>query len=313
MLAFDHRKNTRVLTLCITIALGLLSGTRQAQAMELWEPHLPGLDSGLAGAALPPEGLYGVVNSYWAHGTKFDNAGNKTSLTLDALIVVPVVLWSTGVKVLGADYAVALSQPYDYTNVKLAGESTLSNNGHWGSFNTVLVPGILSWTLPNALYLKTSLLALLNNASSSPSNPPANGGVGAGNGFSSWMPELAVSWLKDNWNITADMYYSFNNKNKDTGYKTGQIFEADYTAMKTMGKWGAGLGAYQVYQVTSDTGPLAADCEQSGCKARRFGIGPLVSYQFGGLNLSAQYARDLSTRNAMGAQIFNVRMIVPFQ
>lgn len=281
--------------------------------MELWEPHLPGLDIGIAGGALPPQGVYGVLNSYWANGTKYDGNGQKTGLTLDAMIVVPILLWAPGVKVLGADYAMAVSQPYDYTNVKLPGQGGLSDNGHWGAFNTVLVPGILSWQLPNDLHLKSSLLLLLDNASSSPRRPPARGGAGAGNGFSTWMPELAVSWLHENWNVTADTYYSFNNKNNDTGYKTGQIFEADYTVMKSMGRWGAGVGAYQVHQVTSDTGPLPESCADSGCKARRFGIGPLVSYQFDGISLHAHYARDLSTRSAMGASTLNVRLAVPFK
>jgi hypothetical protein len=38
-----------------------------------------------------------------------------------------------------------------------------------------------------------------------------------------------------------------------------------------------------------------------------------VSYQFGGLNLSAQLMHDVHTKNAMGGGIFNVRLLVPFQ
>lgn len=294
-----------------TMATIIASGN--ATAIELWEPHLPGLDIGLASGTLPPQGVYGVLNSYWASPGKYNNNAQKTNVKLDALVVVPVVLWSTGLKVFGADYAVAISQPLDYTNLKKPGDSGISNNGHWGAYNTVIAPVLLSWKLPRNLHVKAGLLTLLNNASSSPARPAANGGVGAGNGYATLMPELAISWLEDGWNLSADAYYSFNGKDSATGYRSGQELEVDYTVTKTIGKWGVGVGAFQVTQTTDDTGPLPADCASSACRAHRFGLGPIVSYQFEGINLSAQYARDVHTRNAMGGGILNVRLVVPFQ
>ncbi len=68
------------------------------------------------------------------------------------------------------------------------------------------------------------------------------------------------------------------------------------------------LGAYQVSQFNSDTnnGQNVHNIES------RFGLGPIVGYQFGGINVQAQLNESVYTRNAVGGTYFNVRFVVPF-
>lgn len=298
-------------TLIVSAFLSLnAAGT--AHAIELWEAHLPGLDAGLPAGALPPPGLYGAISTYWASNTKYDNAGNKTPIKLDALVVVPVLLWSTGVTVLGGKYAVALSQPFDCTNLTLPSGPSAASNAHWGRFNTVVAPALISWDLTPQTSIKAGLFYLFDNASSSPAKPPSGGGVGSGNGHDSWMPELGITTTVGSWQLNADLMYSVNGRNNTTGYKSGDLFQTDFSAIYRSGAFSLGVGGFSVYQVTRDSGPLPADCASSGCKRHRFALGPLVTYQAGPALLSAQYHKDLDTRNGTGGDIVNLRIVFPF-
>jgi hypothetical protein len=303
--------------LAITLLAGALAcAAEQACAEELWDPHLRGVDEGMAAGALPPPGVYGVLNNYWAGYDQFDNHGNKTGVKLDALVEVPIVLWSTGIKILGADYAVAIAQPFDYTNIRLPNTAALSDNAHWGTFNTIFVPGQLSWTLPNNFYVKAGLTIYVDDASSSPARPPSGGGVGAGNGYWTLQPDLGVSWLSDGWDVSIGMSYAYNFEDSKIHRTSGQEIAVDYTVTKTIGKWTFGLGAHQENQLNADSGSgaVSAGCPASGgCMAENYGIGPLIGYQFEGINVLAEYNQNLHTRNDVAGTIFNIRLVMPFQ
>ncbi|PRZ55996.1 hypothetical protein BX589_102197 [Paraburkholderia fungorum] len=287
---------------------------RQAYATELWANTLPALNEGLASGALPPTGLYGIYDSYWASFRVYGNSSKSTSESVDALIQVPTLLWVPGNKIFGGRYAAAIALPFDYTNVKAPGVAALSDNGHWGTFNTVLAPVMISWQLPHDLSLRTDLAVAFDDASSTPGHPPTGGGAPSGNGFWSLEPDVGISWLHDGWNVSAGMQYAYNFKDGKTQYTSGQQLSGTYTLTKTMGKWTLGVGAYSINQISADSGSgaLAAGCaSRRGCRIEAYGAGPIVGYQFGGLNVLLNYTASIYTRNYLGGNIFNVRFIFP--
>lgn len=305
----------RTLTGLVTVLAVTAASAIPAVAGELWDPQLRGVNEGTIAGALPPPGVYGVLNNYFLSYQKYDNNGNKTGLKLEALVEVPVVLWSTGIKVLGADYAVALSQPFDYTNLKQSGNASLSNNAHWGTFNTVLVPGQLSWALPYDLHVKTGLTVYVDDASSSPAHPPANNGAGSGNSYWTLQPDFAVSWLHDGWNLSLDGHYIYNFEDGTTHYTSGQEISVDYTATKTIGNWTFGVGVYQQSQLNGDRGSGAVKngCSTSGgCRVENYGAGPLIGYQFSDVNVMLEYNHNIYTRNDLAGEILNIRLTRAF-
>jgi len=286
----------------LLFGFGLTAGS--AEATELWNGHLRGVESGLAAGALPPEGVYFILDNYWASYKQYSS--NKSNGTkLDALVEVPILLWNTGVKVLGADYAVALAQPFDYTSVTHNGNAVGS---HWGTYNTYLAPVILSWALPYDFHIKGSFGVYLDDASSSPAHPPSGGGVGAGNAFTTFEPGLGISWLHDGWNASVQFYYDTNTKNTRTNYQSGDQIALDYTLTKAIDKWTVGIGGYQLNQLERDS---VAGREQTGTVAFSYGLGPIVGYDFGGINLQAHYSHALLVHNDVGGDFFNVRAVVP--
>jgi len=53
-------------------------------ATELWDPHLRGVNEGLAAGALPPQGLYFINDSYFLSFEGRNDKGNTTGLKVDA-------------------------------------------------------------------------------------------------------------------------------------------------------------------------------------------------------------------------------------
>ena len=299
--------------LLAAVAFSTMLAATQASATELWDPHLRGTDEGLAaGAALPP-GLYGVWDQWYDTLTIYDNGGHDTGVHVDALVEVPILLWQSGYKFLGGDYSAGIAVPFDYTNVRVAGAPGLSDNGHWGSFNTVLIPGQLAWTLPNHFHAKLGLTVYLDDASSSPASPPPGGGVGSGNGYATIQPDLGISWLNDGWNVSLSMHYAANMNDSKTHYQSGDEFMVDYTVTKDIGKWTVGLGGYSENQLSDDTGAGAVGCiHNDGCKVAIYGIGPIIGYNFGGLIGQLQYNAAFANKNDAGGNMLNVRLVVPF-
>lgn len=303
------RISTKIALLAtVAIATGLAVPT--ASAMELWDPHLRGVNEGMASGASVPTGVYGVLNNYFVSFDQYDAKGHKDGVKLDALVEVPMVLWQTGYQFLGADLAVAVAQPFDYTNLKASGVVSLSGNGHWGTFNTIFVPYQLSWTLPENFHVSTNLSIYADDATSSPADPPGGGGIGSGNAYWTLEPTLAASWLSDGWNLSVEMHYAYNFKDSKTDYRSGQQLSVDYTATKAIGKWTVGLGASQQNQLTDDTGVGATACAaKNGCRAESYSIGPVVGYRFDGLSVEATYNQNLHARNDVAGTFFNLRLV----
>lgn len=295
-------------------ALCAALSARQSCAAELWANTPAALNEGLVSGALPPTGLYGIYDSYWASFRVYDNSSKSTPERVDALIEVPTLLWVPGNKILGGSYAAAVAFPFDFTNVKVPGVAALSDNGHWGTFNTVLAPFMISWQLPHDLHVRADLAISFDDASSTPGHPPSGGGAPSGNGFWSVEPDVGISWLHDGWNVSAGIQYAYNFRDGKTQYTSGQQLSGTYTVTKTIGNWTLGVGAYSINQITNDegAGALAAGCaSRGGCRIEAYGAGPLVGYQFGNFNVLFNYTASIYTRNYLGGNIFNVRFIFP--
>jgi len=286
----------------------------RAAATELWDPYLRGVNEGLAAGAMPPPGVYGILDNYWSAYSYFNNNGDKVpDSTVSALVEVPIVLWVPGISILGATYAVAIAQPFDYTSAP--GLVHTTGAGNWGTYNTVLIPGQLAWTFGD-IYAKAGLEIYLNDASSTDetlvNGHLNNGGLPSGDGFTTVQPDLGLSWLSNGWDFSADLHLMLPvtaDKYDATSYRSGNEFAADYTAAKTIGKWTFGLGMHQEDQLNNDS---RNGRTIPGSMVSNLGIGPLVGYAFPGIIFLAEYNHNIHTKNDVAGDFFNFRFVVPF-
>lgn len=286
----------------------LLSSSLTASAEELWNPHLRGTNEGLVAGELPPKGVYFINDMYFVQWKEYDGSGKAMGPKLDAAIDIPIILWNPGIKVLDADYAVAIAQPFDYTSV-YSSSTPMKGNGHLGTYNTVVVPAILSWSLPSDFFVSTSLSVYVDNASSASGKyAPRNNGAGAGNGFWTLEPSLGVSWVHDGWNVSADFRYDYNFENETTHVSSGNMIVGDYTVTKTLNKWTVGIGGYSQNQLERDQ---YNGTERAGTVRLSYGVGPIVGYNFGPVSLQATYNQAITTHHDFGGNFVNLRLVAP--
>lgn len=300
--------------LSAAIAVGAIAASGQALAAENWTTRLPGVTEGLASGAVPPTGLYFVNETFMSPTRWYGADGKSTSTHVDAFVDVPLLEWAPGIKLLGADYATAVALPFDY-------DSTTSGNVNLGSgtgmYDTLLMPGILSWSLPADFHVAAQLGIWAPDGTDNKSIYVRNS-----NRYWAVEPGTGVSWLHDGWNASLLLTYDFNFKKSADNqagttyrdYQSGDQFIAEYSITKTIDKWTFGLGGYGMKQVENDQATLANGTKQNltNTAAVKYAIGPIVGYNFGPVIVQAYYHQNLETKNYVGGDEFWTRLLVPF-
>ncbi len=299
------------------IAASALVSVPAAQAAELWVPELPSIQVGLPAGALPPPGVYGQLDNYFAQFVDYSGHGNKLpDAAIDALVEIPTILWVPGITVLGANYAAAIAIPFVYDSYQ-ALQHVTPGPGNLGLFNTALVPAILSWMLPQHFFVRASTVFFLNDATNTMADLVKgnlkNGGAPTGNGYSTFLPDIGISWLNNGWDLSADLRFSVplgSTTAPGYNYRTGNIFLGDYTVEKTVGAWTLGFGASQITQIQKDT--FNGNTVPASLY-RNWSIGPVVGYQFkGGMEVTALWAHSVMTTGGVGGDAFDLRLTTAF-
>jgi hypothetical protein len=261
-----------------------------------------------ASAGVPPPGIY-MFNQIFTYqsnlvGPLTNAIGTHTGV--QAAVDVQGFLFVPGWTFLGATYDAVIVQPFVMFGV--SGPLNLnpafpSVNG--GAHNTYFAPIELSWKLgTSGFVVKTGLGIYAPDGTIQ--GPTGLNNVG--NPWWTFQPELIISYLANGWNLSAALYEEFNTRNSVDGYTTGDIFHADFTVTKTIGKWTVGPVAYYVGQVSNDSCQVGSTCGPTAAAANAavlgnaqrfniFAVGGLVEYNFGPASLSVWATQEV-TANA---------------
>ena len=196
---------------------------------------------------------------------------------------------------MGATYNAVLVQPLAAGDI-----GSPVNSMKIGVHNTYAVPVELSWKLGDSgFFVKTGLgFGIPDGTISGP-----NGLGSVGNPWWTIRPGLVVSYLKDGWNLTGAVYGEFNTSSTVTGYRSGNVIDAEFTATKAFGKWAIGPVGYYVGQVGDDK---SSAFYKYAINANRFNIwaaGGLVSYNFGPATLTVWGVNEVSANASGGSPI----------
>jgi hypothetical protein len=306
---FKMRLISKTLVAAAGIA-ALVASSANAYEAQSWQTK-PGAFFG-ASAGVPPVGIY-MFNHFFTYQSNFTgpvtNAiGKHTGVT--AAVDVQGFLFVPGWEFLGATYDAVVLQPF----IMDAISGPLNLNPAFpsvatGVHNSYVVPAELSWKLgTSGFQVKTGLGIYTPDGT-------IQGPSGLNNQGAPWwtfQPELIVSYLGNGLNLSAALYGEFNTRNSVDDYQTGNIFHADFTATKTIGKWTFGPVAYYAGQVSND------NCTSAKClginplgtlgHAQRFniwGVGGLIAYDFGPAALSVWATQEVSAnaKNATAAAL----------
>ncbi len=252
-----------------------------------------------ATAGDPPPGIYGF-NQFFTYQANLTGPGNTllnptgTKTGLHGAVEANGVLFVPGWTFLGAQYTAVVVQPF----IMQSAGSPIDTQSS-GMHNTYIVPAELSWKLGDSgFFVKAGLGMYVPDGTKTGINGLGN----VGNPWWTFQPEFIVSYLKDGWNLTANLYNEMNTKNTITQYQTGDIFHAEFTATKTFGNWTIGPVGYYVGQITNDK---SSDFYHGLINTNKYDLwaaGALVGYNFGPATLNV-WALDEFSAHASGGNL----------
>jgi hypothetical protein len=269
-----------------------------AHAYEFGSPGFvqkPGIVLGAA-AATPPPGLYSFEQLF-TYQSKLVGPGAPMSASgaatgVKASVVAQGFLYVPGWTFLGGTYDFAAAVPF----VSASAGSPIDNNP--SGLHNAFFANELSWRFgESGFFLKAGLGVY---APTGTLQGPS-GLASIGNPWWTIQPNLVFSYLKDGWNLTINVFDEINTANTRTDYRTGDIFHAEFTATKTIGKWTFGPVAYYVGQITNDR---SSSFYGGAINVNRFDIwaaGGMVGYDFGPVTLNVWGTQELSSTASGGA------------
>jgi len=238
---------------CLLIVVGVLLGVFQQTLSAQVTGHYPLGSEGLKGATLPPPGLYlkTYTNFYTANVYRNRSGDNNgLGLDLDALAVVPRLIWMTDKEILGADYGMDALIPLIYTDFELDTIGLKDNDFCYGDL--FVEPVDLAWHgerydigAAYGLWMPTGQYDRRNPAS-------------PGKDFWTNMFTLGGTYYLDEektWSASVLGRYEIHSERDHTDVKPGQNVLFEWGVGKSFAKvWEVGVVGYNQWQLTDDHG-----------------------------------------------------------
>jgi hypothetical protein len=256
----------------------------------------PGITLGGGTAGAPPLGLY-MIDQVFTYQANLTGPGNAvlnprgTTTGVPAAVESSVFVWVPGWNFLGATYNAAWAIPFGMASV-----GSPVNVAASGMINSFIAPVELSWKLGDSgLHVKTGLGMYVPDGTVTGVNGLGN----VGNPWWTFMPEFVVSYLKDGWNLTANIFGEINTGSTVTEYRSGDILHAEFTATRSIGKWTFGPVAYYAGQVSDDRSSAFYGGAINVDRYNIWAAGASLGYNFGPAQLTV-WALDEVSANASG-------------
>lgn len=262
-----------------------------------------GAENYLTGA-MPPPGWYGQVfaESYRADRL-LDNQGHKAvnDFHLSADVIAPRLIWVTNQKLLGGDLAFHVNVPLVDLKVDVNGQHQRKT----GMGDIIFGPAL-------GYHYSEKFHAIYALDIFAPTGRYDRGDLAnLGRNYWDFEPIAAFSYV-DPAGINADikMMYDFNQRNRDTDYRSGQEAHADYSLGWGFGNgWVVGVGGY-VYRQTTDDRQNGDRVEDN--KGRAFAIGPSIKYSSAsGWFVTAKWQQESDVRNRPEGDAYWVKFTLP--
>jgi len=257
--------------------------------------------------ALPPPGVYGMVYAQRYSADKVrGNDGQVVTpngFKVTAVAIAPRLTWISPTEIAGAAVkGVHAILPLVDLKVTVAPGTSQSKSG----VGDMVFGPFLAWHHSNALHSVAGIDVFAPTGQYRPGDL-----ANIGRNYWAVQPVLGASYIDPHGvNADAKAMWTYNFKNKDTDYRSGQELIVDYSLGWGFGSgWTAGVGGY-VYQQTSDDKNHGATVP--GNKGRALAIGPSVRYDSGkGWFLTAKYEAEQKVRNRADGAAFWLKAVFP--
>lgn len=309
--------------------LSLLLTVHQGMAAEGVSPLQPGATTGAPAGALPPSGLYLVMDTDYEAGKLKNNQGHTAvtpagqKIKASNFSSVVALTWVTDYQLLGARYAMAIAQPYKWARTKTSSDSGNSTTTSQGNINTSLTPMILSWGLQDNYFLATGLTVYIDNGdfshtydSSEERNIKSSKAIG--NHYWTFEPSIAVTKMDGPWTYTLNNLMDFNTENKTTHYRSGMTYYLDASAIRKINQYSIGVIGNYTKQISDDKvkgkSISAVDgFSGEGNRSEHILAGALLGYDFGSFSLNSRILMSLRAKNDADISFFHIGINYPIR
>lgn len=145
---------------------------------------------------------------------------------------------------------------------------------------------------------------------------PVNAGYG---NFYTFRPSVQYGYIGDGWDVGARVVLSFNTRNKDTDYKSGNMFNLDFQLMKFVTEdLRLGVQGYVVQQMSDDSSDnalaQAAIDAADGSRMRTYALGPALAWikNGGEMMIEGKLLREFGSRNRTEGTAYWLTISKPF-
>lgn len=287
------------LAACATLSVTAIQG---AYAFEGGIVPFPSGSTGEFIAALPTiPGLFAIEQfNYNSSDGLYDNNGNKRAIPFTSSVYSATtrLLAAWPVEFMGAKVYSQLVLPLVslHTNVYNTAET------HNGLSNVTVGP-MLRWDLEN----HTNVVFGLDIALKSGSYSPTQTSVAVG--YTSWQPVVAIRHNNpDGLDLGISNRFLINQKNSDTGYRSGSGYVGDFIGAWNFGQWKVGAVGSYTNQFTDDS---QNGVTITGNRTRSFSIGPTIAYNGGWFNINMNYQRGLYAANTSKSNAIWINFAAP--
>jgi hypothetical protein len=258
-----------------------------------------GWTTGIALGAPLPEGVY-FINT----ATYFERSPRGLAPTIDAVVNIPVVAWSTPFAILGGRLEVLGIVPELGVGI-----NPNSFGGAASSWRDVYNPAGLvgvAWDLGGGWGFGNYVGAF------APVDTRLGNTLNLGGNYWTFLELATLAYNRDGWSATANFTYSSSGNDKNTGVAiqpdTAQI---DLSISRHINKWEVGLVGYGSTDLGAPS-PFRTAGGLYGKKQSQFALGGLVGYNFGPVITQFYLTRDVAETNYSGYDTrFWTRVIVP--
>ncbi|MFJ2709793.1 transporter [Pseudomonas sp. NPDC087346] len=261
-----------------------------------------------------PENMV-AFNLYYNHykSTKLNISslgGKVPNVDIESTAVIPRLDYLSPVRVFGGRLAGYIAQPWLKQEVSVYGASDTRE----GMGDTTVAPIIL-WDMGKNLTLGAALEVTVPTGEYAVDRL-----ANTSNNFYTYKPLFSFTWLPtDKTEVSIKTTYSFNAKNKDTDYKSGQIFHFDYSASyKITDDLMFGINGYYLKQTTDDkqfghTVQFAGQDVDDGVRGQVFAIGPALHLTFlKYASAEIRWAKEFDVENRPEGDMLWAKVSIPY-
>ncbi|MBA1381385.1 SphA family protein [Pseudomonas brassicacearum] len=256
-----------------------------------------------------------AFNLYYNHykARKFNISslgGEVPGVEIESTAVIPRIDYLSPLRVAGGRLGIYVAQPWLKQEVAAFGMSDTRE-----SMGDTTVSPIILWDMGKHLTLAAAVEITVPTG-----EYDADRLANTSNNFYTYKPLFSFTWLPtDNTELSMKTTYSFNRENKDTDYRSGQIFHFDYSASYRLNdNVTVGLNGYYLKQTTDDkqygrTVQFAGQDVDDGVRGEVFAIGPALHVTFlKYASAEIRWAKEFDVENRPEGEMLWAKISIPF-